>query len=464
MVAPVFFVPIETKVRELDAKILLSCHCAEAGFEVIIGGQFELPRLALSMLPGIYLEKGVAPTKMANVYELRNKGHKVVAWCEEGLVTLDPAKYVRDRVNEKVLKGLELFFAWGQVQAGAISKRYPRQSSKIIITGNPRIDVLRQPYRRLYQDQASRLKERYGPYILLNTNFGIHNNFFGPDFFFKEMMKGNLRIENAAHEQFLRSLVDHVKQVFHHFIELVKQLSKEFSEHTIVLRPHPSEDHEKWRQITSNLSNVQVIHEGSAIPWLMAAEVMIHNSCTTGVEARVLGRPIVAYRPVVSDDFEPWLPKAVSLNTFSLEETTSRVKEILQQEAGEDLVSRHNADNRAALENALNLSGEFACEAISRRLWELQSKRGQKDHSAEAQVEPGRVLAGLNKQLRSAMASALGRNKKGLEYRKQKFPGLSQAELTQKIEILKDISGRFTELQVSKVKFTTSCYRVRSGR
>ncbi len=54
---------------------------------------------------------------------------------------------------------------------------------------------------------------------------------------------------------------------------------------TIIVRPHPSENHEKWCEVLPEHEKVIVKHEGNVLPWLMAAQVVIHNSCTTGIEA-----------------------------------------------------------------------------------------------------------------------------------------------------------------------------------
>src|SRR3546814_6633752 len=41
---------------------------------------------------------------------------------------------------------------------------------------------------------------------------------------------------------------------------------------SIVVRPHPSESHEAWLAAAGGRANVHVLHEGTIIPWLLAAE------------------------------------------------------------------------------------------------------------------------------------------------------------------------------------------------
>ncbi len=60
--------------------------------------------------------------------------------------------------------------------------------SKLVLTGNPRFDLLRPELRDYYAPEAARLKKRYGPYLLVNTNFADSNHYMGSDW-----VIGNLR-------------------------------------------------------------------------------------------------------------------------------------------------------------------------------------------------------------------------------------------------------------------------------
>ena len=49
---PWLIIPIETKVRELDAKTYLACAAAEAGFRVLLGDQNALMKRLASLPRG----------------------------------------------------------------------------------------------------------------------------------------------------------------------------------------------------------------------------------------------------------------------------------------------------------------------------------------------------------------------------------------------------------------------------
>ena len=69
---------------------------------------------------------------------------------------------------------------------------------------------------------------------------------------------------------------------FGKFIPMVRALSQQHRDHRIVIRPHPSESHDPWRRLAAELPNASVVYEGNVAEWLLAAELLIHNNCTTG--------------------------------------------------------------------------------------------------------------------------------------------------------------------------------------
>ena len=57
--ASTLIIPVETQVRELDAKILLSCVAAERGFPVIMGSRAYIHFKVASLPRGVYLAKSM---------------------------------------------------------------------------------------------------------------------------------------------------------------------------------------------------------------------------------------------------------------------------------------------------------------------------------------------------------------------------------------------------------------------
>ena len=460
MTQPYFlFLPVETKVREYSAKLLLSCFAAEAGFHVVIGGHVELRRLIHKMPRGIYIEKGVHPINANNVKYLHSMGCKVAAWCEEGLAILNRNDYARHRIANHVLENVDLFFTWGENQAQAVLTKAPESVDKLRRAGNPRIDILRQPYNRIFSQTATEIREKYGPFILVNTNFGLYNNFYCADFFLEKMVKGHKRIEDSDHELFYKNWIDHMKMTFDKFVEMVRRLSRDTPEYLVILRPHPSENHDRWREETKDLSNVRVIHQGNAANWLMASELLVHNCCTTSVEGYILGTPAVSYRPFDSDRYEPAITKAVSLTAFTEDEVVQHVKSLLDQDRRDRVLADYRAQADHLLEYYLaHARGRYACEYIVEELMTLaeHTKWAKPSLVDDAKWHSRAFLVKALNYYRSFQDD----DQQNKAYAKQKFPGIDLNEMIAGIETFKEAGGRFQNVRPSKVPGTKSCYLV----
>lgn len=448
------YLPMETKARELHAKVLLAGTAAEAGMPVLLGHIKEVKRELEYLPPGIVAYKSVAGRFSEQFRRMRHLGHRIVAWDEEGLVYSDPATYLAQRVSADAFQQVERFFAWGDRQAGHIRAGYPGFSDRIVPSGSPRFDILRAEYRHLFDAECARLRSRFGGFILINTNFSACNHFHGPGAA-QRVWRLQGRVRKPGDEEMVRRLTAHKCALLAAFREMLPFLSRRYPERKIVLRPHPSENQETWMESARGLDNVVVCFEGAVAPWLLASEVLVHNGCTTGIEAFALDRPVVAYRPCVSDEFDPVLPNAVSETANSLEQLGQALDGILADPAASR--GRQAEHERLALEYVANLSGPAAVDRIVGELRAL----------AVAGADPERRLTnGITRLARRAWhrlkPAAQPYRKPDAAYQEQKFPGLESSEVAGCLENLGRPHGRFGNLQVSPLRNTRFCYWVRA--
>jgi hypothetical protein len=81
----------------------------------------------------------------------------------------------------------------------------------------------------------------------------------------------------------------------------------------LVVRPHPSENHEMWKEWAKNQPNVIVESKGGANSWMMAADAVLHSGCTTGMEGFLLERPMIAFTPFPESKFSDDITNTVSV-------------------------------------------------------------------------------------------------------------------------------------------------------
>ena len=64
-----------------------------------------------------------------------------------------------------------------------------------------------------------------------------------------------------------------------------------------MLRPHPTENIKAWEIFLENVPNVHVIRQDSITAWVKNSFAVMHNGCTTAIEATISGKPVITYSP-----------------------------------------------------------------------------------------------------------------------------------------------------------------------
>lgn len=435
--------PVENQVREFDSKLLLACVAAERGFPVLLGSRpfvnFAMPRLDR----GVFVAKSLRARSALMFNLIRDLGHAIVAWDEESLVRFDSPEYCPWRFSEATFRPLNHLFAWGADDARLFSEYPGNKGVPVHVTGNPRVDLLRKELRGYFLPEVGALRDRFGDFILINTNFSFVNSFVaklnlvvrtGP---LKELAVS--RTGQGMSLAFARGLYGHQQAIFDGFRSLMPMLSEWFPNHAIVLRPHPSEDHAVWRKLSSGLANVHVIHEGNVVPWLMACKVLLHNGCTTAVEAAVLDTPSVTYQPVTSGCFDYHLPNSLSHQALAPEQ----VRELLEAVLDGDLGSVDEARRREIFNRHLaSLEGPLAAERVMDVVQEAGYGSGPPPWPGARKF----ALAWLVSNARTLLKHINMRRQghwNSAEYHAHRFPEIGAEEVDRRIRRLGAQLGRF---------------------
>jgi len=441
-------IPVEIFNREFDAKVLLSCFAAERGFSVILGAKREI-NLNLGSFPkSLYLPINLHNRNQITAQLLARLGHTLVGADEEAIVYCSPEVYVKEKLGTVVFPQPKLFLAWGPENA-RIWKMQPNYNGMPIrITGNPRVDLLRPELRAYWTKQVETIHEKFGKIILINTNFGKLNN-FRPDKGDEKKALDRAATSPSDVDKFDLGMARHRLALFQYFQEMVGQMAAAFPAHTVMVRPHPSENHETWRQAANGHTNVQVHLEGHVIPWLLAADAIIHNSCTTGLEGYVLKRPVFSYQPIISDCFDKQLPNAVSCRATSSLELIALVKTALS--AGQSAKANGSEAKTRLIEQYLaSLQGPFASENIVNALetfddaFSPQTPNWGTVLAAKSHALARKLHRRFNAQFRMRDQSRSQR----YDYLKHIFPEITLPHIEERIERLQYVLGRFKHTQV----------------
>jgi len=464
-------IPVESQARELDPKLLLACVAARRGFASIIGPRREMHFHIPSFPRSIYLSKSTTKGSRGVFRTLRRLGHQIVAWDEEALVHLPPETYYRHRLSPISLGYVSHLLAWGEDNA-ELWRQYPEFPSerplKITITGNPRGDLLRPEIRVYYDNERKKICERYGDFILINTNFGLVNAFHAdmnlippapPDDNAGGL--GRKVISLGLNRESAEELHNHKYAIFEDFQQLIPELEKAFPGYNIIVRPHPSENPQIYHNIAAKCKRVEVTNEGNVVPWLLAAKALIHNGCTTGVEAFAVDTPAISYRATVNERFDEafhHLANQLSHQCLEFEALRKTLTNILSNN-----MDTAHVDQRKTLINRYLAAqdGPLACE----RMVDIFEEMTQNS------FDPS--MPGIKHRLQSWYWATRRRFKKRIrgyranlshnrpDYLRHRYPEISLQEVYSRLNHFQLVLGDHTELKVEKI--FNQFYRISAG-
>jgi len=441
---PPLIIPVENQVRELDPKLLLACVAARRGFSSILGFRREMHFNMGDFPRGVYVSKSMTHASDMMFEIMRKLGHTVVAWDEEALVHLPAETYYSRRLSADAMKWVSHFFAWGEDSA-ELWRQFPQfpHGTPVHVTGNPRCDLLRPEMHGYYEADIRRIKEAFGPFILVNTNFN-HVNGFSPvqNLFQPPRAPGEPpafgRAAAGMSREYAEGLQTLKQAVFAAFQEMIPRLAEAFPDHTIVVRPHPTENPDAYHRIAERCPRVRVTNEGNVVPWLLATRALVHNGCTTGVEAYVMGVPAVSYRAHVDETYENGfyrLPNLVSHQAFDLEALQAVLGKILAGELG----AADGADRRAAIARYLAArDGQLACERIVEVLAATVQNHSRRPETPLVQQLQGRLWLTGRTLLKRAKARLPSSHNKPA-FQRHRYPQISLDDIRSRI-------GRFQKL------------------
>ena len=216
---PWLLLPIELKVREFEAKVMMSCVAAEKGFGVLLGRNAfntkgKYPK-------GVYLDKCISPNKDDNLnIQTRLLGNKLASLDEEGLVYQSEAEYLKTRTSPSTIEMSSAIFTWGQEQNRLIDGAY-QVGRKLEITGSPRVDLWFKPMHFLYKKAVENLRQKFGDFILVPSNFSAPNNANGSEFIVKQSVSRDW-VSNEQEITLLKERIAYQRRIFDKFVERMR--------------------------------------------------------------------------------------------------------------------------------------------------------------------------------------------------------------------------------------------------
>jgi hypothetical protein len=315
--------------------------------------------------------------------------------------------------------------------------------------------MLRPELHAFYDDEVRAIHERYGDYLLVNTNFNHVNAYFPAQNLFKPVKHpgeapqfGKAGV--GMTRQFAEALHNQKQAVFEAFQTLIPELSRAFPRLSIIVRPHPTEGQDVYRRLASGNGRVHVTNEGNVVPWLRGAKALIHNGCTTGVEAFVMRIPAFSFRPSVSEAIDSTfyvLPHGLSHQCFATAELVDAIRQVLDGKLG----AADGAERAALVKRYLTgQEGALACERMMDVLQAITERGTALTAPPPHQRLVGFVLA-QSRVLVKRVKSYFPGSHAPPEFHRHRYPGITLAELNRRIRRFQEILGDETPISAEAI-------------
>lgn len=422
---PTIALPIETKSREFLGKLWLGLNLVQRGHTVVLGPSYEVKKSLDRSKPDIYITKDPGDSQVQFFSTLSDAGIVVCGLDTEGGVFDSIENYTNNK--QEVLEYLDCLFVWGEKPANALAEAVGK-SETIVVTGNPRFDLLAPGLRNIYADEALTLIDRYGEYVLFNTSFGAANHLL-----------------QDAYESGSTSLgafdIDFYKRKSHLLyatVEAIHALSEVHFETSIIIRPHPSEDSSTYEKIFRHFENVYVEQTGDVRSWIFGAQVVVHSGSTTGIEGAMMDRPVLSFWPLPEETNASSLPNRVSEVAFDRQALLQKISAHLGSDSDYELSDKQRAYLKQYIHNVDEYSSDLICDWIDSiefpdRANYRSLTPGFKER-IEQRVKRSR-WSGLAETMYDLAVTLRSGHDGGMKraYGTQKFPGLTKSELVESV-------------------------------
>ena len=302
---PVLYLPSEIHNRDWDARLLIADHAAALGFTSVVGQQWVINENWMHLPPGLVLVKTINEIQLNAAEAFRSRGNYIVTMDEEAFAVA-PDQGFLGILSPRLPHLTDAFFANSALHAEVLLGLVPGLKGKVIPTGNARTDLLVSPGRGRFAAEAEGIKDQLGPFILFNSNMAQSNSIWTNKEEYVQIQlhaggvdPGDPKSVERFHQQF-----EFERNNTEAFMNALQWCLKHVATHRIVVRPHPVERPEYWQEIAGKFPQLYVAAATHHIPWMMAADAIVHTNSTTGLEAALLERPTVNLVPNAGGHWE----------------------------------------------------------------------------------------------------------------------------------------------------------------
>jgi surface carbohydrate biosynthesis protein len=310
---------------------------------------------------GIYLDKG---TQTINLTKwIHEKCESIFILDQELNPSIEKTQYnlgknpVEGRIYPGTQEYIDGYFCVGPIVFN-FAHDFFGNSDKIYATGWPRIDLQKRYATLIYSRLNSKLKKKYGDYLLFVSDFGVLTP-----------------LSEITQPQRVKALLDYEGDEFYEQsyadLQVVLNLLAEWDANPlvprIIVRPHLVEDERIWKILLKGLKKTEVVQSGDITPWISSALAVVHRGSTVAIQAKLMGKKVF-YAKDASKAHNRKIVEEIS--DYIVSDTDQPTNALIHQDLSkskDELISRIIYNSRAsAAENIVQILSHMVTTTESR--------------------------------------------------------------------------------------------------
>jgi surface carbohydrate biosynthesis protein len=269
---------VDNPLRDLEGLVLLGRVLATRGAKVTLVPMYEQGFDVPALRPDLVLVNYTRPNNTDLIKSYKRAGILVGVLDTEGIGGKNPDQFAQMVKSAGCTDLVDLYCVWGHAQHAAFLRQGTVAPALLHATGCPRYDFCANPWRRALPKPSVA-----AGYVLINTNFPTVN----PRFSNNSTHEEGAMVQAGFSRDFARQFISDAKQAYRAVLDVSIKLARHFTGVQFVLRPHPFEDIRCYDRL-AELPNAAVIQDGTSIEWINGASLLIHQNCSTAIEATML--------------------------------------------------------------------------------------------------------------------------------------------------------------------------------
>ena len=329
----IIYMPLEIFGRELGGAIVLAREAINCNWTVCLGAkQSFFSKLSIfRRSKGVFFLKSIVPGECQIQKKITDQGHRIVSLDIEGLVPTEGAEGVKLRFSRETLNKCDLVFFYGKNYLDRVISIYPEAKEKSFVTGGLTIDEAK--FRAETHRRKIKRPKKTGS-IVVATSCVLSNPLMGPGHplrMFKDAYGHNLSSDALKSMEIWRRLD---RDVFDFWKLLIPEIANQFRDRKIIVRPHPTEDPDFWREYLSENENIEIDVNDRIYDSIQGADVFLHHNSTSSVYAFLFAIPTIMISPNTNSQRENWLTfvQHLGLKTDSVSSTLAALQLVFKDE------------------------------------------------------------------------------------------------------------------------------------